>query len=315
MKLITIVIPTFNEASNIESLYVSINKTLEHLKNKYHFHFIIIDNCSTDGTVLALKEIAKKDKNFKIIINTRNFGHIRSPYYGILQSYGDATIYMASDFQDPPELLLQFIKKWEEGSEVVFAQKIKSDEKLLLKWSRKIFYFLLKKISDVNLVENATGFGIYDKKVISKLKKINDPMPFLRGLIAELGCKIDLVKFTQPLRKSGSTKNNYYTLIDNAILGFVSHSAVPLRLITLCGMPLSLLCFLSAVTFFILKLIFWEDFVFGLAPLIIIIFILFGFLLLFLSLVSEYVLNFRNLIQNRPLVIERERVNFDEEIK
>ena len=296
MKLITIVIPTFNEASNIESLYVSINKTLEHLKNKYHFHFIIIDNCSTDGTVLALKEIAKKDKNFKIIINTRNFGHIRSPYYGILQSYGDATIYMASDFQDPPELLLQFIKKWEEGSEVVFAQKIKSDEKLLL-------------------VENATGFGIYDKKVISKLKKINDPMPFLRGLIAELGCKIDLVKFTQPLRKSGSTKNNYYTLIDNAILGFVSHSAVPLRLITLCGMPLSLLCFLSAVTFFILKLIFWEDFVFGLAPLIIIIFILFGFLLLFLSLVSEYVLNFRNLIQNRPLVIERERVNFDEEIK
>lgn len=315
MKLITIVIPTFNEASNIESLYVSINKILEHLKNKYHFHFIIIDNCSTDGTVLALKEIAKKDKNFKIIINTRNFGHIRSPYYGILQSYGDATIYMASDFQDPPELLLQFIKKWEEGSEVVFAQKIKSDEKLLLKWSRKFFYFILAKISEVNLVENATGFGIYDKKVISHLKKINDPMPFLRGLIAEIGCKIDLVKFTQPLRKSGSTKNNYYTLIDNAILGFVSHSVVPLRLVTLFSIPLSLVCFLSAVTFLILKLIFWEGFIFGLAPLIIIIFILFGTLLLFLSLVSEYVLNFRNLVQNRPLVIERERVNFDEEIK
>lgn len=315
MKLINIVIPTFNEASNIESLYVSINKTLEHLKNKYHFHFIIIDNCSTDGTVLILKEIAKKDKNFKIIINTRNFGHIRSPYYAILQSYGDATIYMASDFQDPPELLLQFIKKWEEGSEVVFAQKIKSDEKLLLKWSRKIFYFLLKKISDVNLVENVTGFGIYDKKVILNLKKINDPMPFLRGLVVELGCKIDLVKFTQPLRKSGSTKNNYYTLIDNAILGFVSHSVVPLRLVTLCGIPLSIICFLSAVTFFILKLIFWKDFIFGLAPLIIIIFILFGFLLLFLSFVSEYVLNFRNYVQNRPLVIERERVNFDEEIK
>jgi dolichol-phosphate mannosyltransferase len=315
MKLITIVIPTFNEALNIENLYVSINKTLEHLKNKYYFHFIIIDNCSTDGTVLVLKEIAKKDKNFKIIINNRNFGHIRSPYYGILQSYGDATIYMASDFQDPPELLLQFIKKWEEGSEVVFAQKIKSDEKLFLKWLRKIFYFIIKKISDANLVDNATGFGIYEKKVISNLKKINDPMPFLRGLVVELGFKIDLIKFVQPLRKSGSSKNNYYTLIDNAILGLVSHSIVPLRLISLFSIPLSLLCFLLAVIFFILKLIFWEEFVFGLAPLIIIVFILFGILLLFLSIVSEYILNFRNYVQNRPLVIERERINFDEEIK
>jgi glycosyltransferase involved in cell wall biosynthesis len=315
MKLITIVIPTFNEALNIENLYVSINKILEHLKNKYHFHFIIIDNCSTDGTVLVLKEIAKKDKNFKIIINNRNFGHIRSPYYGILQSYGDATIYMASDFQDPPELLLQFIKKWEEGSEVVFAQKIKSDEKLFLKWLRKIFYLTLRKISDVNLVDNATGFGIYDKKVISNLKKINDPMPFLRGLVVELGFKIDLIKFVQPLRKSGSSKNNYYTLIDNAILGLVSHSIVPLRLITLLSIPLSLLSFLLAVIFFILKLYFWEEFVFGLAPMIISLFILFGILLLFLSIVSEYILNFRNYVQNRPLVIERERMNFDEEIK
>jgi glycosyltransferase involved in cell wall biosynthesis len=315
MKLITIVIPTFNEALNIERLYISINKILEHLKNKYHFHFIIIDNCSTDSTVLVLKEIAKKDKNFKIIINNRNFGHIRSPYYGILQSYGDATIYMASDFQDPPELLLQFIKKWEEGSEIVFAQKIKSNEKLLLKFLRILFYFILKLISDIDLLKNVTGFGIYDKKVISNLKKINDPMPFLRGLVVELGFKIDLIKFTQPLRKTGFTKNNYYTLIDNAILGLVSHSVFPLRLITLCGLPLSLLCFFSAVAFFILKLIFWDEFIFGLASLIIIVFILFGILLLFLSFVSEYILNFRCYIQNRPLVIERERINFDEEIK
>ena len=315
MKLITIVIPTFNEASNIESLYVSINKILEHLKNKYHFHFIIIDNCSTDGTILILKEIAKKDKNFKIIINNRNFGHIRSPYYGILQSYGDATIYLASDFQDPPELLLQFIKKWEEGSEVVFAQKINSDEKLLLKLSRKIFYFFLAKMTDLNLVPHATGFGIYDKKVISILKKINDPMPFLRGLIIELGYKVDVIKFVQPLRKSGFTKNNYYTLIDNAILAFVSHSTIPLRLITLFSLPLSLLCFVLAIVFLVLKIIFWESFFVGLASVIVILFILFTFLFLFLTLISEYILNFRNLVQNRPLVIERERVNFDEEIK
>ena len=315
MKLITIVIPTFNEVSNIESLYVSINKTLEHLKNKYHFHFIIIDNCSTDGTILVLKEIAIKDKNFKIIINNRNFGHIRSPYYGILQSYGDATIYMASDFQDPPELLLQFIKKWEEGSEIVFAQKINSAENLLLKLLRNFFYFTLKKVSDVNLVPNATGFGIYDQKIISILKKISDPMPFLRGLVGELGCKVDVIKFVQPLRKSGFTKNNYYTLIDNAILAFVSHSTVPLRLITLFSIPLSLLCFVLAIATLVLKIILWEFFFDGLASVIILLFILFSFLFLFLTLISEYILNFRNYIQNRPLVIERVRINFDEEIK
>ncbi len=309
MTKISIVTPTFNEEENIEKLCSEIKNEMK--KFDYEYEHIIIDNSSTDNTVGKLRKICLEDKNVKVIINTKNFGHIKSPFYGILQSSGDACILMASDFQDPIYLISEFIKKWTEGSKITLAKKKSSKENSLIFNLRKFFYRFLNKISDTKLTEDTTGSGIFDKSIINKLKKIHDPYPYLRGLLNELDNNIDTVEFDQPLRLYGKTKNNIFTLYDIGILGVIKHSRAPLRLVTFCGFLFSLISFLIAVVYFCYKLIYWDSFQLGIAPLIIGIFSFISIQILLLGIIGEYVGILLVHQRNMPLVIEKERINFD----
>ena len=308
-KLISIVTPTYNEEENIEELYNEIKKSISNIK-KYDFEIIVIDNDSTDKTQEILKNIASKDKNFKVIINNRNFGHIRSPYYGILQSSGIATVYLASDLQDPPKYIPELIDKWESGFKLVMAIKPESESGFLFHQTRKIYYRLLNKISDVVIIKDSTGFGIYDSEVINQLKKINEPYPFLRGLICDLGYKVETISFKQPARKRGLTKNNFYTLYDIGILGVISHSKVPIRFAAFLGFIMGFISFVVAIFYVILKLLFWSSFPMGIAPIIISIFFFLGLQFMFIGIIGEYIGSIHTYSQNRPLVIEKERINF-----
>ena len=305
---ISIITPTYNEVENIEKLYLEIKNEFNKINCDYEH--IIIDNNSNDGTINKVKKLASKDKNLKLIINSKNYGHIRSPFYGLLQSSGDASILMAADFQDPIELIPKYIDEWKKGSKIVLGEKISSDENQIKFSIRKLFYNFLNKISDFELTKNTTGSGIFDKSIIEKLKKINDPYPYFRGLINELGVEIKTIKFNQPLRKFGKTKNNISTLYDIGILGIVKHSRKPLRFMVLLGFASSIISFLVGVFYLIYKLLFWDSFSLGLAPIIIGIFIVSSIQITLLGLVGEYVgiilLHQRNL----PLVIEKERINF-----
>ncbi len=266
MKLISIVTPCYNEEENAEILREEIKKVIAPYLDRYRFEHIYIDNASKDNTRAILRKLAAQDPNIKVIFNTRNFGHIRSPYYGILQATGDAIICMASDLQDPPSLIPQFIQKWEEGFKVVMAVKSESEETPLMYTIRKSYYNLISKISDVELVKNYTGCGLYDKIVLNYLRKIEDPYPYFRGLIAELGFPSAKILFKQPMRVRGVTANNFYTLYDMAMLGITSHSKVPLRIATMLGFFLAILSFLVSLAYLLAKLIFWQSFAMGLAP-------------------------------------------------
>ena len=308
MTKISIVTPTFNEEQNIEKLCLAIQAEFEKLNLDYEH--IIIDNASTDNTVKILKEICLNNKKIKVIINSRNYGHIRSPFYGILQSVGDACILIASDFQDPIELISMYIKKWQSGSKIVLGKKISSEESSLIFSIRKIFYKFLNRISETKLTENTTGSGIFDKSVINLLKKINDPYPYLRGLLNELSDEISVVEFNQPKRLSGKTKNNIFTLYDIGMLGIIKHSRAPLRLVTFLGFILSFFSLLTALTYFVYKLFFWNSFDLGIAPLIIGIFGFASIQILLLGIIGEYVGILLIHQRNMPLVVEKERINF-----
>lgn len=308
-KLISIVSPTFNEIANIEELYRRVTAVMDKFP-QYDFEYIVIDNASTDGTDIKLKKIACTDKRLKIIINTRNFGHIRSPYWGIIQSSGSATVFLASDLQDPPELVEELIKLWESGEKVVLATKPVSATNPLFHSARRFYYKFLNKISDVDLVNDSTGFGIYDKEVIDKVRAINDPYPYFRGMVCELGYKIRTVDFDQPARVRGVTKNNFYTLYDIAVLGVISHSLVPIRIATIVGMVLGVFSILAALIMLVLKIVFWSSFPIGVAPLMIGMFFMFGILLFFIGVIGEYIGSIHTFVENRPVVVERERVNF-----
>ena len=308
-KLLSIVTPTFNEEENIQELYDEINKSIDNIF-EYEFEIIVIDNDSTDKTQEILKKIASKDKNFKVIINNRNYGHIRSPYHGILQSTGQATIYLASDLQDPPEYIPELIKKWESGFKLVMAIKPESESGFVFHQIRKMYYRILNIISDVPIIKDSTGFGIYDSEVINQLKKINEPYPFLRGLICDLGYSVETISFKQPARKRGLTKNNFYTLYDIGILGVISHSKVPIRFAAFLGFIMGLVSFVVAIIYIILKVIFWASFPMGIAPIIISIFFFLGLQFVFIGVIGEYIGSIHTYSQNRPLVIEKERINF-----
>lgn len=308
-KLISIVTPTYNEIENIELLLLRIAEVISSLE-QYDFEILVIDNCSTDGTQEKIREIASKDRRIKAIFNARNFGHIRSPYYGILQSSGVATIYLASDFQDPPEMIPQFISEWEMGWKLVMAVKPVSMSSPLMHFLRKTYYRFIDQISDVKIIRDSTGFGLYDQRVLNDLRKINDPYPFLRGLICELGYPIKTIAFVQPRRLGGITKNNFYTLFDIAMLGMVSHSKVPIRIAALTGFLLGAISIFVAFYFLVMKLIFWDAFPLGSAPAIIGLFFLFGVLLFFIGVLGEYIGSIHTYIQNRPIVVEKERINF-----
>ena len=308
MKKISIVTPTFNEEENIERLCQEIKLEVQSLN--YDYEHIVIDNCSTDSTIDKLRKISSNDKNVKVIINSKNYGHLKSPFYGILQSNGDACILMVSDFQEPINLISQYIKKWENGAKIVLGEKNISEENNFIFSLRKLFYTSLNKISETKLSINTTGTGLFDKEVINRLKKINDPYPYFRGLISEVGFDIETIKFNQPLRKFGVTKNNFLTLYDLAMLGVVKHSRMPLRIMTLLGFISSFGCLLVATIYFILKLIFWNSFILGSAPVIIGVFAISSIQIMLLGLLGEYIGVILLHQRNMPLVIEKERINF-----
>ena len=305
---ITVCTPTFNEKENIRELYSKIKDVFKNLN--YDYEHLVIDNNSNDGTIEILKEIASEDKKFKVIINSKNYGHIKSPFHGLLQSDGDATILMASDFQDPLDLIPTYIKKWQSGSKIVLGKKISSAENNLVFSIRKFFYKFLNRISETKLTENTTGSGIFDKSVISQLKNINDPYPYLRGLLNELSDEIDVVEFNQPKRLSGKTKNNIFTLYDIGMLGIIKHSRAPLRLVTFLGFVLSFFSLFTAFIYFVYKLIYWNSFEVGIAPLVIGIFGFASIQILLLGIIGEYVGILLIHLRNLPLVIEKERINF-----
>lgn len=309
-KTISVVTPCYNEEENVEALAVKIKEIFDQKLVNYEREHIFIDNCSTDSTLRLLNELASKDHRVKIIANSRNFGHIRSPYYGLLQSTGDCAILMASDFQDPPENMVDLVQKWEQGNEIVLAIKNESHESPSMFFIRKIYYDLINRLSEIPLAKNYTGFGLYDSKIINLLKQIPDPYPYFRGLILELGFKTDRIYFTQPIRKRGITKNNFFTLYDMAMLGICTHSKIPLRIATISGFVFSLLFFIGAVFYFLMKLIFWNHLPLGQAPLLFGLFLFASLNLLFIGIIGEYVGWIFTKVSNRPLVIEKYRTNF-----
>jgi glycosyltransferase involved in cell wall biosynthesis len=309
MKKLTVVIPTYNEEGNVEEIYSRTREVLSTLPGYKHEH-LFIDNASTDGTVRVLKEIAKHDRTVKIIVNLRNFGHIRSPYHGILQASGDAVVVLAADLQDPPELIKTFVEKWEEGYKVVIGVKNNSRESPLMFAIRKLYYSIVKKISETEQIKNFTGFGLYDRDFIQVLRTLNEPYPYFRGLITEIGFKRAEVPYVQPKRKKGKTKNNFYTLWDLAMLGFVNSSKVPLRLASFIGFAGSAISIAIAIGYFVYKIVNWEKFSLGIAPLVIGLFFFGAVQLFFIGIIGEYIGAVFTQVKGRPHVIEKERVNF-----
>ena len=309
MSLISIITPTFNEVGNIEKLSLRIKEICE--LNNINYEQIIIDNASTDGTIEVIRKLTSKYKSIKAIINQSNFGHIRSPYYALLESQGDATITMTSDFQSPPELIIDYYNKWISGSKVVLGRRKKVSDVYFLKIIKFFYYNLICKISNHKMEKNVTGEGLYDKSVVNVLRTIKDPYPYIRGLIFELGFKIDFVDFDQPVREKGLSKNNFYTLFDMGLLGIVKHSNILLRFMILSGFFFGALSLLIAIGFFFYKILFWESFQLGLAPILIGFFGLTAIQIMIIGLIGEYVSTVLIYSKNLPLVIEKERINFD----
>ena len=307
-KKISIVTPCYNEEENLMELYERIQDAMALLD--YEYEHILIDNASTDNSRAILRQLAKDDPRIKVIFNTRNFGHIRSPYYAVLQADGDAVVAMASDLQDPPERIPEFVQKWEEGYKVIIGVKTKSQESGLFYLLRTGYYRVLRSLSDVPLIENFTGFGLYDQQVIKILRQLNDPYPYFRGLIADIGYEIARIEFTQPRRKRGISKNNFYTLYDLAMLGLTGYTKIPLRIATMFGFVSSAISFLVGLVYLIYKLLFWQQFSLGSAPIVIGLFFLGSVQLLFLGIVGEYIGAIYTQVMKRPLVIEKERLNF-----
>ena len=310
-KRISIVTPCYNEEKNVEELYFQVKKIFNNILPQYQYEHIFIDNDSKDNTVEILKKIAKKDKNIKIIVNSRNFGQLRSPVYAILQAKGDAVISMVADLQDPPEMIPLFIKKWEAGNDTVLAIKKDSLESTLMFRIRKAYYRLLSHLSEINIYKNFTGFGLYDKKVIQALKSIKDPYPFFRGMIAEIGFKTTLIDYTQPARLRGLTKNNFYSLYDIGILGIINNSKVPLRMLVFTGFICGVASLVLGCYYLINKLLFWNEISLGIAPLIVGGSLAFSVIIFFLGILGEYIGAIYTQVLNRPLVFEKERINFE----
>ncbi|HIU92969.1 MAG TPA: glycosyltransferase family 2 protein [Candidatus Limenecus avicola] len=312
MKKISLISSCYNEEENLDTLYDRVVKAIEPYSNNYEFEYILLDNGSSDNTEGKLRELAQKDKRIKVILNARNFGHIRSPYYGMVQCSGDAIIYLASDLQDPPELIGDFIKKWEDGYKIVLGKKTQSEESFPMFMIRTAYYELISRIADddTSLVKNCTGFGLFDRCVIDIIKQLDDPYPYIRGLICDIGFEKAFVEYKQPSRRRGISKNNFYSLYDNAMIGIVKHSKVPLRLMTFLGFGLSFLSLGVAVFYFILKLMFWNEFALGLAPIIISLFFLGSVQLFCMGVLGEYIGAIYTRVNKKPVVVEKERINF-----
>jgi len=311
-KLISVMSPCYNEELNVRECYEQVKKVFQEI-GRYRYEHIFIDNASKDGTLSVLRGLAAKDKNVKVIVNARNFGHIRSPYHAMISARGDAVISIVSDLQDPPELIKEFLKKWEEGFLVVMAVKQNSEESPVFFAIRKAYYELVSRLAEIELVKNATGFGLYDRRLIDILLEIDDPYPYFRGLVSDIGFPIAKVPYHQPTRKRGITSNNFYSLYDMAMLGITNHSKVPLRLATMLGFVVSFCSLLVALGYFVWKLLYWDSFTLGLAPLEIGLFFFGSVQLFFIGILGEYIGAIHTQVQKRPLVVELERINFEPE--
>ena len=309
MKKISIVSGCFNEAGNVEELMARVARAMSSLP-QYDYEQIIIDNASTDGTQEILRKLAAGNPRLKVILNARNFGHVRSPYHGLMQASGDAAIYLASDLQEPPELIPEFVKKWEEGASAVVGIKDSSDESSLFFAVRRFYYFLVEGLAEIKTIQNFTGFGLYDRAIVEYCHTVADPYPYFRGQISEIGLPVEKVSYHQPARKRGITKNNFFTLYDVAMLGITNHSKVPLRLAAMLGFALALLSLLVAIAYLICKLVFWYSFPVGTAPMMIGLFFFASVQLFFIGIIGEYVGAIHTQVLKRPLVVEKERINF-----
>jgi polyisoprenyl-phosphate glycosyltransferase len=310
MKTISIVTGCYNEEDNVEELYNRVRQAMLEA-GRYRYEHIFIDNSSEDRTVEVLKDIARRDHNVKVIVNARNFGHIRSPYHALMQAQGDAVISIVADLQDPPTLIPEMIAKWEEGYSMVLCIKKSSQENSLMFWVRKQYYQLVHRLSQIQTFQNFTGFGLYDRKVIETVRSFGDSYPYFRGMIAEVGLPHFELHYDQPARKGGITKNNFYSLYDLAMLGITNLSKVPLRLVTALGFVSSILSLFAGLGYFAYKLLFWNNFSVGIPPLIIGLFFLGSVQLLSMGILGEYLGAIHTQVQKRPHVIEKERVNFE----
>ncbi len=312
MKKISIVIPCYNEEENVVPMSKAVVDLFQNELKDYKYEIIFMDNDSQDGTRKLLREICKENIRIKAIFNAKNFGQFNSPYYGLLQSTGDCTILLCCDFQDPVELLPQMVREWENGNKIIVMQKDHSEENKLMYFLRSCYYKVIRKFSEVEQIEHFTGFGLYDKSFIEVLRELNDPTPFLRGIVAELGFGIKIIPYTQQKRRAGKTSNNFSTLYDAAMLSVTSYTKIGLRVATFMGFGIAFLSAIIAIVYLVLKLIFWDQFVAGTAPIVVGMFFLGAVVMIFLGIMGEYVLSINQRLMNRPLVIEGERINFDE---
>ncbi|MCR5012133.1 MAG: glycosyltransferase family 2 protein [Lachnospiraceae bacterium] len=309
-KTISVMIPCYNEEENVLAIYEAVKNQLVTNCAAYDYEILFIDNKSTDKTRSLIRMICSSDKKVKAVFNARNFGQFSSPYYGLLQTSGDCAISMCADFQDPPELIPQFVSAWEEGYKIVIGKKTTSKENPIIYKLRGYYYKLLRKMSSVEMIEQFTGFGLYDKSFLDVLRSLNEPTPFMRGLVAELGPERKEIEYTQPQRRAGKTHNNWYTLYDAAMLSFTSYTRVGMRIATFFGFAMAFVSFLFGLFYLVAKLLFWYKFTAGYAPMMIVVFFMGGLLLTFLGFLGEYVMAINTRVMNRPLVVEEERINF-----
>jgi len=310
LKKISIVVPCFNEEGNVVPLSQELVRVLTTDLTAYDYEIIFIDNNSTDNTRQLIREICSKNTKIKAIFNTKNFGQFNSPFYGICQTSGDCVILMAADFQDPVELIPVFISEWEKGYKIISPVKTSSKENKIIRFLRTIYYRLIRKMSSVEIIEHFTGFGLYDKSFIDTLRNLHDPIPFLRGIVAELGPARKDIPYIQPKRRSGKTHNNWYTLYDAAMLSFTSYTKIGLRIAAIGGFIMAGITLLIALVYFIYKLLYWHSFSAGIAPMVIGVFFMGSLQLFFTGFIGEYIMTINTRIMNRPLVIEEERINF-----
>ncbi|MCI0502363.1 MAG: glycosyltransferase family 2 protein [Fusobacteria bacterium] len=314
MKKISIVVPCFNEEENVVPISNAIINELNKL-DTYEYELIFIDNSSTDNTRNLIEELCVLNKKIKAIFNAKNFGQFNSPYYGMLQAEGDCVILIAADFQDPVELIGNFIKEWENGYKIVSAIKHSSKENRIMRFLRSCYYKVIKKMSDVEQIEHFTGFGLYDKSFIEVLRKLDDPTPFLRGIVAELGYDRKDIFYEQAKRRAGKTSNNFFSLYDASMLSFTSYTKTGLRFATFFGAIISSLSMVIGLVYLILKLVFWDNFSAGTAPILIGIFFLGSIQVFFIGFIGEYIMAINTRMMKRPLVIEEKRINFQERNK
>lgn len=314
MKKISIVIPCFNEVENVELMAFAVNNVMQEGLPMYDYEIIFIDNASYDGTRDKIENLCKNDKHIKAIFNVTNFGQFNSPFYAMCQSTGDCTICMCCDFQDPVELIPTFVHEWENGHKIVSGIKASSDESKFIYFLRSIYYKVIRNMSTVQMIEQFTGFGLYDKTFIELLRQLDDPVPFIRGIVAEYGFGFNRIeiKYNQPKRRAGKTHNNFYSLYDAAMLSFTSYTKVGLRLATFLGFVASAGSLFVALFYLIYKLCNWYTFQAGNAPMVIGIFLLGSIQLFFIGILGEYILNINTRVIHRPLVVEERRINFDE---